>query len=635
MQKNKNEKKFHEMFPTPKLPKWLLFVLIMSFAFGISNLYETLKGNTENQKPVKELMYSELLGHIKKSEIKNIVIEENQASGELVSGDKFKSTVALTDEFFSTLNSSKSQVEIKNPSAFNMSFITNLIWIIFIGIIFFSMTRGMKGDKFAGMIKLRLKMAGGDKKITFKNVAGINEAKEDLEEIVDFLKTPKKFTKIGGRIPKGVLLVGPPGTGKTLLAKAIAGEADVPFFTISGSDFVEMFVGVGASRVRALFEQGKRSAPCIIFIDEIDAVGRHRGVGYGGGNDEREQTLNQLLVEMDGFESNDGVVIIAATNRADVLDDALLRPGRFDRQIYVPLPDLKGREEILRIHSTKVKMLDNINLDSIARGTPGFSGAELANLINESALLAARRNHSAVDQNDLEDTRDKIMMGAERKSMTMRPEEIKMTAYHEAGHAICALKIQHTDPIHKATIIPRGEALGMVQRLPTHDKVSLSIAEVRANIVIAFGGRVAEDIFFGSDKITAGASSDIKYATHMARSSVAKWGFSKKLGPIYFEESALGYHTSTERKNISDDTAKAIDSEVAKMIDDGISETTRIIKKYKSETEKIANALIEFETLTGEELQAIVNGTFKKTKPVKVITEKIVAAKKIVKKAKK
>ncbi len=616
MQNNKQEKNFRDMIPAPKLPKWLLFVLIMSFAFGISNLYETLKGSAQTKNMVKDLAYSELLAHVKKSEIKSIVIEENSASGEFVNGDKFKSTVALTDEFFKTLDASKSKVEIKNPSDISISLITNLIWIVFIGLMIFMMTRGMKGDKFGPMVKLRLKMAGGDKKITFKNVAGINEAKEDLEEIVDFLKTPTKFTKIGGQIPKGVLLVGPPGTGKTLLAKAIAGEANVPFFTISGSDFVEMFVGVGASRVRALFEQGKRSAPCIIFIDEIDAVGRHRGVGYGGGNDEREQTLNQLLVEMDGFESNDGVVIIAATNRADVLDDALLRPGRFDRQIYVPLPDLKGREEILKIHSTKVKMSDGVKLDSIARGTPGFSGADLANLINESALLAARRNHPTVLQEDMEDTRDKIMMGAERKSMTMRPQDLKMTAYHEAGHAICALKIPHSDPIHKATIIPRGEALGMVQRLPTHDKVSLSISEVRANIIIAFGGRVAESLFFGADKITAGASSDIKYATHMARSSVAKWGFSKKMGPIYFEESSLGYHTSTERKNISDDTAKAIDAEVAKMIDDGISETTRLIKKYKAETEKIANALMEFETLTGDELRAIVDGTFKKTKPV-------------------
>jgi len=601
----KNKSQFNKVFNNPKLPKWLLFVLTVSLLF---------KNRKLKSEPIKELAYSDVLAYAKNGKIKSIVIKENNIKGELKSGKKFKSTVSLNTVFFQTLDTSKVKVEIKNPSEFTFNSITNLLWIVFIGIMLFTMLRSMKGDRFGGIMRLRLKLAGNDKKVTFKNVAGINEAKADLEEIIDFLKTPKKFTKIGARIPKGVLLIGPPGTGKTLLARAIAGEANVPFFTISGSDFVEMFVGVGASRVRALFDQGKRSAPCIIFIDEIDAVGRHRGVGYGGGNDEREQTLNQLLVEMDGFDENDGVIIIAATNRADVLDDALLRPGRFDRQIYVPLPDLKGREEILNIHSKKIKISDGVRLENIARGTPGFSGAELSNLINESALLAARRNHASVTQEDLEDTRDKIMMGAERRSMTMRPEEIKMTAYHEAGHAICTLKMKHSDPIHKATIIPRGDALGMVQRLPLHDKVSLSISEVRANIVIAFGGRVSEGIFFGDDKITSGASSDIEYATHMARSAVTKWGFSKHLGPIYFEETSLGYHSSSERKNISDETAKLIDAEVAEMINDGFKEATKIIKKYKAETEKIALALIEFETLTGEELQAIVDGTFNKKK---------------------
>ena len=610
----KNKSQFNKVFNNPKLPKWLLFVLTVSLLLGSSSLYETFKNRKLKSEPIKELAYSDVLAYAKNGKIKSIVIKENNIKGELKSGKKFKSTVSLNTVFFQTLDTSKVKVEIKNPSEFTFNSITNLLWIVFIGIMLFTMLRSMKGDRFGGIMRLRLKLAENDKKVTFKNVAGINEAKADLEEIIDFLKTPKKFTKIGARIPKGVLLIGPPGTGKTLLARAIAGEANVPFFTISGSDFVEMFVGVGASRVRALFDQGKRSAPCIIFIDEIDAVGRHRGVGYGGGNDEREQTLNQLLVEMDGFDENDGVIIIAATNRADVLDDALLRPGRFDRQIYVPLPDLKGREEILSIHSKKIKISDGVRLENIARGTPGFSGAELSNLINESALLAARRNHASVTQEDLEDTRDKIMMGAERRSMTMRPEEIKMTAYHEAGHAICTLKMKHSDPIHKATIIPRGDALGMVQRLPLHDKVSLSISEVRANIVIAFGGRVSEGIFFGDDKITSGASSDIEYATHMARSAVTKWGFSKHLGPIYFEEASLGYHTSSERKNISDETAKLIDTEIASMIDEGFKEATSIIKKYKSETGKIAEALIEFETLTGEELQAIVDGTFDKKK---------------------
>ncbi len=610
----KNKSQFNKVFNNPKLPKWLLFVLTVSLLLGSSSLYETFKNRKLKSEPIKELAYSDVLAYAKNGKIKSIVIKENNIKGELKSGKKFKSTVSLNTVFFQTLDTSKVKVEIKNPSEFTFNSITNLLWIVFIGIMLFTMLRSMRGDRFGGIMRLRLKLAGNDKKVTFKNVAGINEAKADLEEIIDFLKTPKKFTKIGARIPKGVLLIGPPGTGKTLLARAIAGEANVPFFTISGSDFVEMFVGVGASRVRALFDQGKHSAPCIIFIDEIDAVGRHRGVGYGGGNDEREQTLNQLLVEMDGFDENDGVIIIAATNRADVLDDALLRPGRFDRQIYVPLPDLKGREEILNIHAKNIKIADGVRLDSIARGTPGFSGAELSNLINESALLAARRNHIGVTQEDLEDTRDKIMMGAERRSMTMRPEEIKLTAYHEAGHAICALKMKHSDPIHKATIIPRGDALGMVQRLPLHDKVSLSISELKANIVIAFGGRVSEGIFFGNDKITSGASSDIEYATHMARSAVTKWGFSKKLGPIYFEEASLGYHTSSERKNISDETAKLIDTEIASMIDEGFKEATSIIKKYKSETGKIAEALIEFETLTGEELQAIVDGTFDKKK---------------------
>ena len=610
----KNKINLNNSFNNPKLPKWLLSVLVFSVVIGSLSLYENWRQKRNKSINVKELAYSDVLSFARNGKIKKIVIKENILKGEFKDGSKFESTVSLNNVFFQTLDSSKVQVEIKNPSEFTFSSFANLLWIIFIGIMLFTMLRSMKGDRFGGIMRLRLKLAGNDKKVTFKNVAGINEAKSDLEEIIDFLKNPKKFTKIGGRIPKGVLLIGPPGTGKTLLARAIAGEANVPFFTISGSDFVEMFVGVGASRVRALFDQGKRSAPCIIFIDEIDAVGRHRGVGYGGGNDEREQTLNQLLVEMDGFEENDGVIIIAATNRADVLDDALLRPGRFDRQIYIPLPDLKGREEILKIHSANIKIGDSVKLNSIARGTPGFSGAELSNLINESALLAARRGHTKVMQEDLEDIRDKIMMGAERRSMTMRPEEIKMTAYHEAGHAICTLKMKHSDPIHKATIIPRGEALGMVQRLPLHDKVSLSISEVKANIVIAFGGRVAEDIFFGSDNITSGASSDIEYATHMARSAVTKWGFSKKMGPVFFEEASLGYHTSSERKNISDETAKLIDTEIAAMIDEGFKKATNIIKKYKSETEKIAKALIEFETLTGEELQAIVDGTFNKKK---------------------
>lgn len=637
---NENKNKFNIQ---PKMPKWLLLILILTFIFGTLNLYKN--SDTFQKAPAKKILFSELLTAIKSHRVEEIVISGDTATGYLKSdakslakkGEKntkkdlkadekgkkkeerlkFESTVNLNDNFFKLLEQYEVKTEIKRPSNFGFSTILDIILILFVIILLLNFIRAMKGDKLGGITKPRLKLVDNSKKkITFNDVAGIDEAKADLEEVVDFLKSPSKFAKIGGTIPKGVLLVGSPGTGKTLLAKAIAGEANVPFFSISGSDFVELFVGVGASRVRALFDQGKKAAPCIIFIDEIDAVGRHRGVGYGGGNDEREQTLNQLLVEMDGFESNEGIVIIAATNRVDVLDEALLRPGRFDRQIYVPLPDLKGREKILTIHASKVKMDEGVNLRSVARGTPGFSGAELANLINESALLAARHNHKVVMQEDIEEARDKIMMGAERRSTTMRPEELKLTAYHEAGHAICALKTEHTDPIHKATIIPRGSALGMVQQLPLHDKVSLTISEVKSQMVIYFGGRVAEEVFFGPDKITSGASSDIKGATYYARNSIVKWGFSK-LGPIYFEEANMGYHESDARKNISDETAKKIDAEVSLWINEAISKTREIITKYKKETIAIAEALLEYETLTGEELKAIVDGTFdKKSKPL-------------------
>ena len=646
---NENKQKDKNKFQLqPKMPKWLLLILILMFVFGSLNLYKN--SATFQKTPAVKIPFSELLISIKSNRVEEIIISGDTATGYLKYDEKlaakaskdgkvkksddktkskedktdkkdkrikFESIVSLNDNFFKLLEQYEVKTEIKKPSSFGFGTILNIITTLFIIFLLLSFIKAMKGDKIGAITKPRLKLVDGNKKkITFKDVAGIDEAKADLEEVVDFLKSPTKFSKIGGRIPKGVLLVGSPGTGKTLLAKAIAGEANVPFFSISGSDFVELFVGVGASRVRALFEQGKKAAPCIIFIDEIDAVGRHRGAGYGGGSDEREQTLNQLLVEMDGFESNEGIVIIAATNRADVLDEALLRPGRFDRQIYVPLPDLKGREKILAIHASKVKMDETINLSNIARGTPGFSGAELANLINESALLAARCNHKVVMQEDIEEARDKIMMGAERRSTTMRPEELKLTAYHEAGHAICALKTEHTDPIHKATIIPRGSALGMVQQLPLHDKVSLTISEVKSQMTIYFGGRVAEEIFFGPDKITAGASSDIKGATYYARNSIVKWGFSK-LGPIYFEEANMGYHESDARKNISDETARKIDAEIALWIDEAINKTRQIITKYKKETIAIAEALLEYETLTGDELKAIVDGTFdKKSKPL-------------------
>ena len=407
--------------------------------------------------------------------------------------------------------------------------------------------------------------------MTFDDVAGIDEAKQELEEIVEFLKDPQKFQRLGGKIPKGVLLVGPPGTGKTLTARAVAGEANVPFFTISGSDFVEMFVGVGASRVRDMFEQGKKNAPCIIFIDEIDAVGRHRGAGLGGGNDEREQTLNQLLVEMDGFEANEGVILIAATNRPDVLDPALLRPGRFDRQVVVPNPDVLGREKILKVHMRKVPLAPDVEARIIARGTPGFSGADLANLVNEAALLAARAGKRVVGMAEFENAKDKVMMGAERRSMVMTEDEKKLTAYHEGGHAIVAIHMKDSDPVHKATIIPRGRALGMVMRLPEGDRISLSRAKLEADLAVAMGGRVAEEIIFGIDRVTTGASSDIKMATDISRRMVTEWGMSEKLGPLLYGEPSqevfLG-HSVTQHKNMSDATAAEVDSEVRRIVDD-------------------------------------------------------------------
>ena len=456
-------------------------------------------------------------------------------------------------------------------------------------------------------------------RVTFDDVAGIDEAKTELEEIVEFLKDPQKFQRLGGKIPKGCLLVGPPGTGKTLLARAIAGEANVPFFTISGSDFVEMFVGVGASRVRDMFEQGKKNAPCIVFIDEIDAVGRHRGAGLGGGNDEREQTLNQLLVEMDGFEANEGVILIAATNRPDVLDPALLRPGRFDRQVVVPNPDILGRERILKVHMRKVPLGPDVEARTIARGTPGFSGADLANLVNEAALLAARKGKRVVFMNEFEEAKDKVMMGSERRSMVMTDEEKKLTAYHEAGHAVVALHCPDSDPIHKATIIPRGRALGMVMRLPEGDRISLSKAKIYADLRVACGGRIAEDMIFGEEKITTGASSDIKMVSDMARRMVTEWGMSEKLGFLAYgadqQEVFLG-HSVTQTKNLADATAKSIDEETRRIIDDAYRDASKILSDNKNELETLARGLLEYETLSGDEIQSLINGdTLSRNKP--------------------
>ncbi|HWU93637.1 MAG TPA: ATP-dependent zinc metalloprotease FtsH, partial [Sphingomicrobium sp.] len=448
-------------------------------------------------------------------------------------------------------------------------------------------------------------------RVTFADVAGIDEAREELQEIVEYLKDPGKFARLGGKIPKGALLVGPPGTGKTLLARAIAGEAGVPFFTISGSDFVEMFVGVGASRVRDMFDQAKKSAPCIVFIDEIDAVGRHRGAGLGNGNDEREQTLNQLLVEMDGFEANEGIIIIAATNRPDVLDPALLRPGRFDRQVVVPRPDIDGREQILAVHMKKVPLAPDVDPRVIARGTPGFSGADLANLVNEAALLAARKGKRLVAMHEFEEAKDKVMMGSERKSMVMTEDEKRMTAYHEAGHAIVALHEPAYDPIHKATIIPRGRALGMVMRLPERDSYSYHRDKMYANLAVSMGGRVAEEVIFGYDKVSSGASSDIQYATQLARDMVTRWGMSDELGPLQYaepdEEVFLGYSMNRARQ-MSNETAQAIDKEIRRIVEDGYTRAKHLLDENRQELETLAQALLEFETLSGDEIKKLMAG---------------------------
>ncbi|HKB96469.1 MAG TPA: ATP-dependent zinc metalloprotease FtsH, partial [Rhizomicrobium sp.] len=485
--------------------------------------------------------------------------------------------------------------------------------LLLIGVwVFFLRQMQSGGGKAMGFGKSRAKLLTERQgRVTFEDVAGVDEAKDDLKEIVDFLRDPQKFQRLGGRIPKGVLLVGPPGTGKTLLARAIAGEANVPFFTISGSDFVEMFVGVGASRVRDMFEQAKKNSPCIVFIDEIDAVGRHRGAGLGGGNDEREQTLNQLLVEMDGFEANESVILIAATNRPDVLDPALLRPGRFDRHVVVPNPDLAGREKILRVHLRKVPLAPDVDPRTIARGTPGFSGADLANLVNEGALLAARRGKRVVTMSELEDAKDKVMMGAERRSMAMSDEEKKLTAFHEAGHAIVAISVEGSDPIHKATIIPRGRALGMVMRLPERDQLSLTRQKMLADLAVAFGGRLAEELVFGHEKVTTGAQSDIEQATRMARAMVTRFGMSDSLGPIAYaenqEEVFLG-HSVSRTQNISEATAQKIDSEIHRIIDESYQRAKDILTTRQSDLNVLARGLLEYETLTGDEINALLKG---------------------------
>ncbi len=583
----------------------LIWLIIMLF---IVLLYSTMGGDLSLNNKVKQLSFSEFLTHMEKREVSHVIIkgfEGREIEGSLQDGTKFSTKASFYGDLINELRRNNVVFEVSTGESFFGFFIGLLLsWlpmILLVGVwIFFMRQMQAGGNRTMSFGKSKARLISSKKnKTTFKDVAGIDEAKEELEEIVDFLMSPIKFQALGGRIPKGCLLIGPPGTGKTLLAKAIAGEAKVPFFTISGSDFVEMFVGVGASRVRDMFDQAKKNSPCLIFIDEIDAVGRHRGIGMGGGNDEREQTLNQLLVEMDGFESNEGVIIIAATNRPDVLDKALLRPGRFDRQITITLPDIAGRERILEVHMKKIPISPDVERRTIARGTPGFSGADLANLINEAALIATRRDKKVVTMNDFEYARDKVMMGAERRSMVMKEEERSLTAYHEAGHAIIAHYTEASDPIHKATIIPRGRALGLVMRLPEDDRVSLTRAKMKADILVAMGGRVAEEIIFGYEKVTSGASSDIQQATNLARSMVIKWGMSDKVGPIYHgREEHEQYYASHDAHNL-------IDDEVKKIIIEGQNESKKILNEHIDDLNLLAKYLLEFETLTGDEIKEL------------------------------
>ena len=564
------------------------------------------------------IAYSDFISDVENGKIANVSIKGLNINGITNDGKLFSTYNPGDSGLINRLISKKIKIHaesIEEHSALLHIFFNMVLPLLFLMALWFFFMRQLQagGNKALGFGKSKAKLlTEKEQKVTFQDVAGVDEAKAELEEIVDFLKDPSKFSRLGGKIPKGVLLVGSPGTGKTLLARAVAGEAGVPFFSISGSEFVEMFVGVGASRVRDMFEQGKKNAPCIIFIDEIDAVGRHRGFGLGGGNDEREQTLNQLLVEMDGFEENNGVIIIAATNRPDVLDPALLRPGRFDRQVVVPSPDLNGREKILKVHLAKIPLSSDVDPLVIARGTPGFSGADLANLVNEAALLAARRNKRVVNMEDLEEAKDKVMMGSERRSMVMTEEEKKLTAYHEAGHAIVAINLPDSDPIHKATIIPRGSALGMVMRLPTNDRVSVSRVKLEADLSVAAGGRIAEEIIFGHDKVTTGASSDINQATRIAKMMVVEWGMSDKLGFLSYTDDSprevfLG-HSTISSDNISAETAKIIDKEIRAIVDRTYARAENIIKNNLNALELLAQGLLEHETLTGDEIKKIIEG---------------------------
>jgi len=592
------------------LAMWGIIVIL---TIGLYNMFKNPQGSISQK---NKIIFSEFLTEVDNGRVVKVEIQGKNIKGVLSNGNQFTTYAPEDPNLIQKLSEkgvsiSASPLEEKMPSLLGilLSWFPMLL-LIAVWIFFMRQMQGGKGGAM-GFGRSKAKMMNEVKgKVTFNDVAGVEEAKEEVEEVVEFLKDPRKFSRLGGKIPRGCLLVGPPGTGKTLLARAIAGEAGVPFFTISGSDFVEMFVGVGASRVRDMFEQGKKHSPCIIFIDEIDAVGRSRGAGLGGGNDEREQTLNQLLVEMDGFDTNEGVIIIAATNRPDVLDPALLRPGRFDRQVVVSNPDLLGREKILQVHAKKISMAPDVNLRTVARGTPGFSGADLANLVNEAALLAARKNKRIVTYQEFEEAKDKVMMGSERRSMVMSEEEKRLTAYHEAGHAIVTINEKAAYPIHKATIIPRGRALGMVMQLPERDEVSQTREQLHAQMAIAMGGRVAEEIIFGDDKVTTGAVSDIEQATKRARAMVMRAGLSKEMGPVAYgeneEEVFLG-RSVARQQNMSEETARKVDSEIKKFVDMGYERARKVLTEKIDDLHKLAKALLTYETLTGSEIEDLIN----------------------------
>ncbi|MBB6465418.1 ATP-dependent zinc metalloprotease FtsH [Aminobacter carboxidus] len=599
----------------PNYRNFALWAIIAVLLIALFNLFQT----PQTRGASSEVAYSQFLQDLDSGRVKTVTIAGDRISGTYIDGSStgFQTYSPGDPTLVSRLEQKNVTINARPENDGSGSIFSVLLsWlpmILILGVWIFFMRQMQSGSGRAmgfGKSKAKL-LTEAHGRVTFGDVAGVDEAKEDLEEIVEFLRDPQKFQRLGGKIPRGVLLVGPPGTGKTLLARSVAGEANVPFFTISGSDFVEMFVGVGASRVRDMFEQAKKNAPCIIFIDEIDAVGRHRGAGLGGGNDEREQTLNQLLVEMDGFEANESIILIAATNRPDVLDPALLRPGRFDRQVVVPNPDIVGREKILKVHVRNVPLAPNVDLKVVARGTPGFSGADLMNLVNESALMAARRNKRLVTMAEFEDAKDKIMMGAERRSSAMTQAEKALTAYHEAGHAILALNVPAADPLHKATIIPRGRALGMVMQLPEGDRYSMSYKYMISRLAIMMGGRVAEEFKFGKENITSGASSDIEQATKLARAMVTRWGFSDKLGHVAYgdnqEEVFLG-HSVARTQNVSEETAQIIDAEVRRLIDEAYSSAKTILTKKKKDWIALAEGLLEYETLSGEEIKQLIAG---------------------------